>query len=344
MSNSPTTDLYVGVIGLGRIASQTHLKNLSTMTGVKVRAVCDVDVARAEEMGKTYSAKPYADFQEMLDQEQLDAVIICTPPTVRLEPIRLAAQKKIAVFAEKPPAARFEDALEIARVVQEHQIINGVGFMYRYSYAIDELKDLIADQRLSMIRSIFVCDPALDPAQPKWFFNKSLSGGPVLDQAIHVLDLTRYIAGDVSTVQAFGANVIFPKTEEFTIEDSVTINLKYRSGAIQNHLHSWSCRNFKLEIELISDDMHVYVTPYDFHGKIGDQQVSGRPESNDFYRRELEEFFQAVREQDQSRIRSPYVDAVNTLATVMAANLSIDDNRIIDLGQAPWNRAEQVSA
>lgn len=330
--------ISVGIVGLGRIA-QRHLKNLSTVPEVRIQAVADVLVDRAAGVAKQYSATPYQDFREMFEREKLDAVLICTPPTVRFDPVKMAAERSIAVFVEKPPAFDMDAALQTLRVIEQHGIINSVGFMYRWSKAIDFLKEIIAAMPLNIIRSIFVCGPALNPEQPKWFFNKILSGGPVLDQAIHILDLTRYIAGDVVAVQAFGANVVCPKTEEFTVEDSVSINLRYRSGAVQSHTHSWAYPGGKLEIELISDRHHLYVTPDEVRGTVDGDELLFKPGSNDFYRREIVAFIDAVRHKDQSRIRSPYTDAVKTLATVLAANQSIESGGVIDMSAPPWTAA-----
>lgn len=328
--------ILVGIIGLGRIA-QHHIMNLQTIPGVHIQAVADVLADRVAEVARQHSATPYQDFEEMLDKEKLDAVLICTPPTVRFDPIKKAAKRSVAVFVEKPPAFDMDAALRTLRVIEQHGIINSVGFMYRWSKAIDFLKDAIAGMPLNMIRSIFVCGPALDPEQPKWFFNKALSGGPVLDQAIHILDLTRYIAGDVVAVHAFGANVVCPKSDDFTVEDSVSINLLYRSGAVQSHTHSWAYPGEKLEIELISDRHHLYVTPDQVRGTINGDEVFYKPSSNNFYRRELVEFLEAVRQNDQSRIRSPYSDAIKTLATVLAANQSVDSGGVVDLTALPWS-------
>lgn len=339
MSNTAKHELAVGVIGLGRIATARHLKNLPSIQGVRLQAVCDIDGERANKVATEHGAAPYTDFEQMFAAEQLDAVLICTPPVVRLEPIRAAAQRGVAVFVEKPPAAEYARGLEIARIVEEHNIINAVGFMYRFSRAVDHLKALLGENPINIIRSVFVCGPALDPEQPKWFFKKEISGGPMLDQAIHVLDLTRYIAGDTVAVQAFGANVVCPKTDEFTVEDSLSVNLRYASGAIHNHAHSWAYPGGRLGIELISDRMDVRLTPTSLKGRIGGEEIDVTPAENDFYLRELQTFFQAVRTQDQNLIRSPYSDAVKTLATVLAANESVESETLIRLTNAPWNGA-----
>src|SRR5690606_9767367 len=97
-----------------------------------------------------------------------------------------------------------------------------------------------AGRRVALVRSCMLDGLAVREGTPTWFFDKSRSGGPVFDQAIHILDVSRYLLGEVEAVAGFHGNVTVPKSDSFTVEDSASLTLRYASGAMQNHSHSWA--------------------------------------------------------------------------------------------------------
>ena len=76
-------DLQVGITGAGNIATR-HLANLAFLGGNRVVGICDLDLDRAGELADQYGATPYGNFEAMFMRESLDAVVICTPPMVRV--------------------------------------------------------------------------------------------------------------------------------------------------------------------------------------------------------------------------------------------------------------------
>jgi predicted dehydrogenase len=280
----------------------------------------------------------------MFAESGLDMVLICTPPGFRREPIEEAAARGIACFIEKPPAKDLDEAQRIANIIEESGIIAGVGFMYRYSGAVQKAKELIAGLPVPVIRSIYVCGVALNPNWPRWFFNKSISGGPIFDQAIHILDSSRYLvaesSGEVSQIHSFGSNVTLPKEGDFTIEDSHVINLRYQNGTIQSHTHSWAMTPNDFRIELLSKDYHLVVDLNPEPGRHRSKLTGHIHKENiinfdfteeDFYVNEMQTFLQAVRTKNKCLIRSPYADAARTLQVVFKANQAVEEGNVIEI-------------
>lgn len=328
-------ELQLAIVGTGGIA-KAHRKNLAAIGGNRVVAVADVDEANLSEAAEALGARPYQDFAEMFDKEYaLDAVLLCTPPTVRKDVIARACERDIPVFCEKPPARTDGDAAEIVSIIEGSSAIVSVGFMYRYLPAVDRLRELIAGQQLNLVQSTFLCSPGLTRAIPGWFFIKDKSGGHVVDQAIHVIDLIRFVAGDVSQVHTLGNNVVCPKADDFTIEDSSSTNLRFTSGASGSHVHSWAYRKFIGELTLTGAEFRLTLTLNDaVRGWIGDQTVDERFDpspTGDVHYWEIEVFLAAVRTGDPSKIRSPFADAAKTLGTVNGMNESIDEAAPVDL-------------
>lgn len=332
--------INVGVIGTGWIATR-HLDGLKKEQDVNVVALCDINEERAAEVAEKYGAKEYSDYKVMFEECPLDMVLICTPPGIRLDPISEAAKRGIACFIEKPPAFDDTEAIEINKVIEESGIIAGVGFMYRYSNAVQKAKDLIAGAEVPIIRSVYVCGLAIDPNWPKWFFNKSLSGGPLVDQAIHIIDASRYLAqssGDIKEIQGFGSNLTLPKTDSFTIEDSHVVNLRYENGTIQNHTQSWAVEKNYANIQLIGKDYNLTIDvnpePYAFYrskltGFYKDEVIDMDFTEEDFYITEMQQFIKAVKTNDKSLVLSPYHDAIKTLHAVNLANKAVEENKSV---------------
>ena len=328
--------LSLAIVGTGGIA-KVHRNNLAAMGGTKIVAVADLSEENRKEAAAAHGARAYADFNEMLDKEDgLDALLLCTPPTVRKDVIALACERKLPVFSEKPPARTDAEAAEIVDIIAKSGNIVSVGFMYRYLPAVDRIKQLIAGRPLNLVQGTFLCSPALTRAIPGWFYIKDKSGGHVVDQAIHVIDLIRFIAGDVTEVHTLGNNVICAKAEDFTIEDSSSTNLRFASGASGSHVHSWAYDKFVAEVTLTSADFRLTLALNDrITGRVGDQAIDEKadgPEKGGIRSWEMGVFLDAVRTGDGSKIRSPYADAAKTLATVNAMNQSIDEAKPVPLG------------
>jgi predicted dehydrogenase len=208
-------------------------------------------------------------------------------------------------------------------------VVSNVGFMYRWLDIVSKARDLLEGRRLAAIHSTFLCGPALDMNIPGWFFLKERSGGPLLDQAIHVLDLHRYFAGEVASVYCVGNNRIRPKSETFTIEDTYTLSLTFASGVIGSHTHSWACEPGRGTVELISDHLRLEIDllANRLRGVVDGHPVDLAPE-DDCYLTEVRHFLAAVEGRDHARMRSPYGDGLRTAAVTWAALESVAGGQV----------------
>jgi predicted dehydrogenase len=321
--------LRIGAVGLGGIWNE-HAKNLAMMGGNTVVAVCDVNVEIRTKAAAELGARAYADIDEMFATEKLDGAISCTPAVARRAAAQAAARHAVPLFVEKPPAASIEDGLAISRIVAQSTAPVFCGFMYRTFPSVARLKQLIEGRKIVTVQSAFLCPAATHWGIPPWFFIKERSGGHVLDQAIHSIDLIRYFAGDIAEVHTFGANVVRSKTDDFTIEDTSSTNLRFTSGAVGAHVHSWVHDVMSVSLSLIGESFNLRLDLDEkLTGFIDDQQINeslpAKPEgarSHHYY--EMEAFLSAIRSNDFSMLLSPYSDAVKSLAVVLAMNESIE--------------------
>ncbi len=349
-------DLALAIIGAGSIGTR-HLSNLEFIGSNRVVAVCDAVDAQASKMAERTGARTYASVDEMFDAERaLDAVLICVPPGIRRQVFERAAESDIAVFCEKPPADSLEHAADVARIVRDSGIVCMAGFNMRYQPAVDRLREIVADRKINLVLSTYLSSPALTNGLRPWFFIKERSGGPLVDQGIHMIDMMRYVAGDIESVHTLGNNVARPKGPGFTVEDTTVSTIRFASGAAGHHVHSWGAPWGATTFALNGPDYHLRLETSGspgVYGTIGDPAGDGSPVHDEFpqaksmgrdetlsgdrsgedppdamHYGEMITFLDAVRTRDTSAIRSSYADAMRSLAVVLAMNRSIDSGQV----------------
>ena len=194
--------IRVGVIGCGSI-SGTHFHALKDLDDAKLTAVCDIDKEKLEKAEREQNAQGFLDWQEMIARPDVDAVHVCVPHYLHAE-ISIAALKAGKhVLCEKPMGVSLEEAQAMEQAARETGKTLTVCFQNRYNGASQRMKEIIDGGELGRVLggSAFVCWDrggeyyTASPWRGKW----ATEGGSVLiNQAIHTLDLMRWLAGGFS--------------------------------------------------------------------------------------------------------------------------------------------------
>lgn len=203
--------LRVGVIGCGRIAVM-HFVSLKTIEEVDLVACCDIKKDRAEAAALEYGIKPYTSYEEMLNKEELDAVHLCLPHYLHSEVAIYAFEKGVHVLTEKPMDIDLESAVRAVARAKELGVQFGVIFQCRYNNSARLVKDAVSGGRLGKVisaRSTLTwsrSDDYYGESDWKGTWDKE-GGGVVIDQAIHSIDLVRWVVdSDVESVSCSMAN------------------------------------------------------------------------------------------------------------------------------------------
>lgn len=313
--------LHIGFIGTGGIAG-THLKVLSQMAEeVRLVAFCDTDSSRAEAAAQTYGGKAYTDYEQMLDGEKLDAVYICVPPHAHVGQEEMLAARGIPFFVEKPIANNLEKARAIADAIDRAHLITSVGYHFRYMTYTDLARERLEGQTIGMALGYWMGGmPGV-----YWWRRKEMSGGQMVEQTTHIVDLARYLCGEIDEVYAAMSTRALGHVENFDVSDVGTMTVKFEGGAVGTISNTCLLKGFGYTVGL-----HV-VTPH-FIVEVDSGQFraiqAGREEivrgGNNPYLEEDQAFVRAIQTGDPSHIRSPYADAVKTLAVTLAANRSAE--------------------
>ena len=130
----------IGVIGVGGWG-KNHLRVLNELNCLK--AICDTNSDNLNEYSSRYKIPGYTNIDEMIKNEKLDGVIICTPTSTHFEIASKIVKLKIPVFVEKPLASSSIEAEKLVKLVKENNTILMVGYIERFNSAVVYLKQLI---------------------------------------------------------------------------------------------------------------------------------------------------------------------------------------------------------
>ncbi|MFG1677642.1 Gfo/Idh/MocA family protein [Micromonospora sp. NPDC049282] len=217
--------MRVGLVGAGGVA-QRHARVLTGFEDVELLGVTDVAPQAAEALAGTYGGRAFGDVAELLAAGP-DAVYVCVPPFAHGPAEEAVIAAGVPMFVEKPVAVDLETAERIAGLVERRGLRTGVGHHWRYLHVVEEARRLLADRPVRMVNGAW-----LDKVPPvAWWARRDRSGGPVVEQAAHVLDLVRLLAGEVTEVTAYGDGTP-PPVDGADIDSVTAATLRFASGAV----------------------------------------------------------------------------------------------------------------
>ena len=225
--------LRIGVIGVGAMGAN-HLNFILNIRKVQLTCICDIDIERANYIGKKYNVKAFYHYEKLLKSGMADAVLIATPHYIHT-PIAIDAFKNnIHVLAEKPVAAHIADAQKMIDAYKEYPSIKwGIMFQQRNLKIHQDLKRILDSKEFGRILRINYT--ITDWYRTQSYYNISPwratwvgeGGGVLLNQSVHQLDLLQWFFGMPEKIRAFCG---IGKYHNIEVEDEVTAYLEYAGG------------------------------------------------------------------------------------------------------------------
>ncbi|MCY3990945.1 MAG: Gfo/Idh/MocA family oxidoreductase [Caldilineaceae bacterium] len=356
-----TQPVRVALMGLGQRGLQ-HLKSLwalQSQGAVRLSALADaftanlaadkirnyVDGYRPEDILHTTR------FEELLSQE-LDVLYVCIPPNVHSGEVVRAAQSGLHLFVEKPMSLYLDEALEMEAAIDEAGVLSTAGFQQRFDGRHEAVHRHFLEGRRPLMASYTYHGPLEGhnvkhhqtelhggPGNRVWTANRAWSGMTVVEGGIHLLDLWRYWFGDVEWVQAHyqhrpddevidGADNPYTYSTLFGFAGgavgTMTLSRLRRVYAdFIDHQVLWT--EGRAEIFWEGVTMYEYDGPYPPsqpppQGAVTKTLYEGRGGDDTFAISKV--FMRAIADNRPELIRSPFGDAMNSLAAVIGANVS----------------------
>ncbi len=299
----------VGFIGAGGIAGR-HVGTLRHMPDVEIVGFADPDFQRAQELASQVGGRAYVSREDLLERETLDALYICVPPFAHGDPERAAIEAGIPFFVEKPLSLDMAEAESIAGAVEASGLVTAVGYHWRYLDTVEEARGLMRDTPAQLVSGYW-----LDQTPPpRWWWREDRSGGQIVEQATHIIDLARHLVGEIDEVHAFAAPAM--RRDDFPDVDVATANGSVGTLATTCVLR-WGHR---IGLHLFGDGLAIELSDRDIMVDVG----RGRPVRGagvDPVQMEDRDFVDAVRGLP-NRIRSPYREALKSHRVALAVSAS----------------------
>lgn len=226
--------LRTAILGCGDFAHQHAASLISQAADIELAAFCDRNEEKARAYADQYrqgQARVYTDYQQLLQKEPLDLLVICLPPYGHKDEVEMAAQRGIHIFMEKPIALSSDHAWQMVAACEQAGIKTQVGFLFRFGEAIEQFKNLVDSGEagpVGLMAARYFCNSL----HTSWWRNRQKSGGQFLEQVTHMVDLMRFLLGDPVSVYSKQENLFHKDMPDYTIEDVSATIFGFPSGAM----------------------------------------------------------------------------------------------------------------
>jgi scyllo-inositol 2-dehydrogenase (NADP+) len=237
--------MKIAIIGMGRMGI-THYSIINSHPDIEITSLADPSTMINSLMKKYISGlRLYKDYNELIDKEELDAVLVCTPPNLHHPIIKKAAEKSIHVFVEKPFTTKLTEATELSQLYQKKGLVNQVGYVNRFNDIFKSLKAMLDDSLIGEVirfKSEMFSNTITKPDKGAgWRAAHVSGGGVVFEMASHAIDLVNYLVGKPDKVVGSSLNKIYSQN----VEDAVSSTFLYKGGASGTIYINWSDDSYR---------------------------------------------------------------------------------------------------
>jgi predicted dehydrogenase len=247
----------LGIIGLGYIG-QIHHRHSLEIPNAEVVAVADVSAKALNKAKKAGVKKAFTNYEDLLKDMEIDAVIIALPTHLHLKCAVQAAEAGKNIFLEKPMARTVKEAKEILSAVEKNSVRLMMGYPLRFNKELCSVKDkmdkgLIGDVE-NAHATLVSSGPFFHRAEgyapvpvPEWWWNKDLTGGGVLiDFGSHLINLLRWYFGEITDIRSY-----LGYRFNMDFEDSAICLAKFDSGTVAVINVGWFSQGYTLKIDFL---------------------------------------------------------------------------------------------
>lgn len=230
------TPVRFGIVGTGAIA-QAYAQAFSNSEHLELCAAADCRADAAEAFAEANDCLAFHNVEQMTEEMDLEAVVVCTPPVTHQDVCCDLLSRKIHVLCEKPLSIDTASAEKILDCADFNGMVFTMASKFRYVADVAVAKAIIESGLIGeivMFENVFT--GRVDMSQ-RWNSDPAISGGGVLiDNGTHSVDITRFFLGRLSEVQAMEGNRI----QDLPVEDTVRFFVRSESGVLASIDLSWS--------------------------------------------------------------------------------------------------------
>jgi predicted dehydrogenase len=221
-----------GIIGCGDVTEVKSGPGLQKAKNSSLVAVMRRNGDLARDYAQRHNVpKWYNDGEALINDPEVDAVYIATPPYAHKEYTLMSARAGKPVYVEKPMALNYDDCLAMIEACRAAGVPLLVAYYRRRLDRFLKVKELVEDNAIGPVRAVTITlyqrNPASPPDQLNWRFDPAIGGGgKFVDLGCHILDFLDYVLGPIRRVQGKAAN----QGKHYPAEDIVTAAFEFESG------------------------------------------------------------------------------------------------------------------
>ena len=235
--------IKTAMVGLGKMGL-SHLSILRAHPDLDVVAGCDATAYLTDILSKHAGLKCYADFDDMLRSETLDALVVATPSKLHAPMVQAALERGLDVFCEKPFVLDVADGERLIELARSSSCVTQVGYHYRFVGAFKEAARLVKSGALGdvhHVRAEAYGPVVLRKRGSTWRSAKSEGGGALYDYACHAIDLVNFVFATPSAVSGVVRHAVFSRD----VDDEIYSTLHFDNGASGQLSVNWSDESFR---------------------------------------------------------------------------------------------------
>jgi predicted dehydrogenase len=332
MNGQAQSELKVGLIGAGGIA-QAYVRVFEGMTGARITAVADVRAQAANAIAKTVRGTAYPSHRALIEEADVDAVLVCSPPSTHPEIVLLAIERGRHVMCEKPLAIDVKSAAEMVAASEQAGVVFTMAAKFRFVDDVIRARKIVGSGILGELMTLENAFASRVDMTRRWNSDPTIAGGGVLiDNGTHSVDIVRYFLGPIDEVMAVEGK----RVQNLAVEDTASLMLRTADGVLATVDLSWS-------VDRAND---TYLMLYGSQGTISigwngaRYRQASSPEWIEFgggYEKiacmgaQVENFCAAIRGEESLRITAE--DAIASVAVIEAVYES--------LGSSAWTKVRE---
>lgn len=221
--------IKIALIGAGYIADY-HARGLQTIPNIEIAGVVATEMGKAKDFALKYGIKDaYTDISNIMNNDEIDAVVICTPNQFHAPYAIEFLKNGKDVFLEKPMGINAKEGKQIGDASLEYNQLVMVGHMWRFDTDTNYLKNEIDSGNLGKIFKTKGYGIHENWGPSGWFTKKELAGGGALaDMGVHAIDTARYLLGDPKPAKVYAR--ISTHFGDYDVDDSGIIVITWDNG------------------------------------------------------------------------------------------------------------------
>ena len=238
--------VYWGIIGAGKIAESQMAPAIATAPGHELAAVSRRALDAAQQFADRHGARrAYDSVEALLEDEQVNAVYVATPPHLHARETVLAAEAGKHVLCEKPMALTTGEAREMIDACRAGGVMLTICHYQRFNARHQRIRRLLEEGAIGQVTAARINFSDRFPPQPGvWHHDPQISGGgPVMDLGIHCIDLLRFLCGPAESVSALVETLV----DSSPVADTATLLLRLANGTQAVVTSHWTTANHEPE-------------------------------------------------------------------------------------------------